>query len=444
MSAAVHPLVARIKAAHLLGSSGQVTQFFGLVIEANGPDVFLGERCTIRSPDGALELPAEVIGIKSGKVLLMPLGELRGIRKGSEVVGMGCTARIPVGDALLGRVIDSLGQPLDDKGPLAITDSRELSAQPLNPLQRPPIRRTLDTGIKAIDSLLTVGRGQRVGIFAGSGVGKSTLLGMIARNVSADINVIALIGERGREVLDFIHASLGEAGLKRSVVVVATSDQPALLRSHAAFAATVIASEFRERGRDVLLTMDSVTRFAMAHREIGLAAGEPPTARGYTPSVFAILPKLLEQAGTSASGGSITALYTVLVEGDDMNEPIADHVRSIVDGHIVLSRKLAHEAHFPAIDILQSNSRLANELRSPEQTRLVEQALRAASLYRESKDMLDLGAYQAGTNAELDRAIAVMPKLRQFLCQRENESLTGAQAFSKLGPLFATTGASAR
>jgi flagellum-specific ATP synthase len=427
-------LLGKIRGARLLGSVGQVTQFFGLVIEAIGPDVFLGERCLIHGQNGEPDLPAEVIGVKGGKVLLMPFGEPRGIRKGCEVFGTGQAVRVPVGEGLLGRVIDAFGRPLDEKGVLDVEAYREIGATPLNPLQRQPIQRSLETGVKAIDSFLTLGRGQRVGIFSGSGVGKSTLLGMIARNVAADVNVIALIGERGREVPDFIRNSLGEAGLKRSVVVVATSDQSALLRSHAAFAATAIAEYFRDRGRDVLLTMDSITRFAMARREIGLSAGEPPTARGYTPSVFAMLPKLLERAGASANGASITALYTVLVEGDDMNEPIADHVRSIVDGHIVLSRRLAHEAHFPAIDVLQSNSRLANGLRTEDQNRVVQQAQRLISLYRESKDMLDLGAYQAGHNAELDRAIAATPRIRQFLCQRESERVTAAQAFAKLAP----------
>lgn len=430
-------LVRKIRSAHLLRTAGQVTQFYGLIIEANGPEVFLGERCWVRGARSGEDLPAEVVGIKDGKVLLMPFGELHGIRKGSEIIGTGQAVRVPVGDALLGRVIDPFGEPLDGGAPLQTTEHRAPISETLNPLQRPPISKVLDTGVRAIDALLTLGRGQRVGIFSGSGVGKSTLLGMIARNVASDINVIALIGERGREVLDFIRTSLGDAGLARSVVVVATSDQSALLRSQAAFTATAIAEHFRDRGSDVLLTMDSVTRFAMARREIGLAAGEPPTSRGYTPSVFALLPKLLERAGTAANGASITALYTVLVEGDDMNDPVADHVRAIVDGHIVLSRKLAHEAHFPAIDILQSNSRLANDLRSEEQTRLAQQVSQAMSLYRESKDMLDLGAYQSGTNVELDRAIRLMPKLRQFLVQRENEKVAAGQAFAALKPLLA-------
>lgn len=431
-------LARAIRSARLLRVAGQVTQFFGLLIEANGPDVFLGERCTIENAEDGVSLDAEVVGLRNGKVLLMPYGELRGIRKGSEVVGTGEPVRVPVGEVLLGRVIDCFGEPLDDKGPIVANDHRPLLAEPLNPLDRPPIHQTLETGVRAIDTLFTVGRGQRVAIFSGSGVGKSTLLGMMARHTKADVNVIALIGERGREVLDFVRRSLGDEGLRRSVVIAATSDQPALKRAHGAFAATAIAEYFRDRGRQVLLTMDSVTRFAMAQREIGLSVGEPPTVRGYTPSVFALLPKLLERAGTVAGGGSITALYTVLVEGDDMNDPIADHVRAIVDGHIVLSRKLAHEGHYPAIDVLQSVSRLANHLRSSEHTALAMDAIKLVSAYRDGKDMLDLGAYKRGTNAELDRAIDVMPRLRQLLCQHENDVVGSIQAVTQLKSLLAT------
>lgn len=425
-------LVEKIRNARLLQRSGQVMQFFGLIIEANGPDVFLGERCQIRNSERGSSLSAEVVGIRDGRVLLMPYGELRGISKGSEIIATGQPVRVPVGEPLLGRVIDSFGNPLDGGELPACREFYDLFAEPLNPLQRPPITQVLETGVKCIDTFLTVGRGQRLGIFSGSGVGKSTLLGMIARNVSADINVIALIGERGREVMEFISKNLRGEVLARSVVIVATSDQSALVRSHAALAATAIAEYFRDQGKHVLLTMDSVTRFAMAQREIGLSVGEPPTARGYTPSVFAVLPKLLERAGTGPSGGTITALYTVLVEGDDMNEPVADHVRAIVDGHIVLNRKLAHAAHFPAIDILQSNSRLANDLRTQEQSALANAAQAAFSVYQSSKDMLDLGAYRSGNNAELDHAVAIMPGLRQFMCQAESETFAAAQAFAAL------------
>jgi flagellum-specific ATP synthase len=428
MSAAA---LAAIRGARLFRPAGQVTQCFGLVIEANGPDVFLGERCVIRNGVRD-ELRAEVIGLRNGKVLLMALGDIRGVRAGCEVLGTKEAVQVRVGRPLLGRVIDAFGEPLDSGPPIPSQLCYPLMGAPLNPLQRRPIDTVLDTGIKAIDTLLTLGGGQRIGIFSGSGVGKSTLLGMIARSVTADVNVIALIGERGREVRDFIRKSLGEAGLARSVVVVATSDQPALMRVHAACAATAIAEYFRDQGSNVLLTMDSITRYAMAQREIGLSVGEPPTARGYTPSVFASLPRLLERAGTSAGAGSITALYTVLVEADDMNDPVADHVRAIVDGHIVLTRKLAHEGHFPSIDVLQSNSRLANDLRHEDETDLAREAVRLLSLHRESKDMLDLGAYQAGTHAELDRAIRVVPKLLKFLAQKERESVRRQQSVAAL------------
>jgi flagellum-specific ATP synthase len=420
-----------IRNSNLLQRSGQVTQFFGLMIEANGPDVFLGERCQIRNRESGISLWAEVVGIRNGKVLLMPYGELRGIRKGSEILATGQSVRVLVGEQLLGRVIDAFGEPLDGAELPNSMAQYDLFAEPMNPLDRPPISAVLETGVKCIDTFLTLGKGQRLGIFAGSGVGKSTLLGMIARNVAADINVIALIGERGREVAEFIRKNLKGDVMKKSVVVVATSDQSALARSHAAFAATAIAEYFRDQGKDVLLTMDSVTRFAMAQREIGLSIGEPPTARGYTPSVFAMLPKLLERAGTSPNG-SITALYTVLVEGDDMNEPVADHVRAIVDGHIVLSRKLANEAHFPAVDILHSNSRLATEIRSTSQTELANLAQRYMSVFQQSKDMLDLGAYQRGNNDELDRAVVIMPKLKQFLSQAEYEVQSSSSSFADL------------
>lgn len=432
---ATSDIVKQIRNAKLLQRSGQVTQFFGLMIEANGPDVFLGERCEIRNRESGVSLWAEVVGIRDGKVLLMPYGELRGIRKGSEILATGQPVRVPVGEQLLGRVIDAFGKPLDGEHLAQPAEQYDLFADPINPLSRPPINKVLETGVKCIDTFLTLGKGQRLGIFAGSGVGKSTLLGMLARNVSADINVIALIGERGREVAEFIRKNLKDDVMKKSVVVVATSDQPALFRSHAAFAATAIAEYFRDQGKDVLLTMDSVTRFAMAQREIGLSIGEPPTARGYTPSVFAMLPKLLERAGTSPKG-SITALYTVLVEGDDMNEPVADHVRAIVDGHVVLSRKLANEAHFPAIDILQSNSRLATDIRTSSQTQTAKLALSYMSVYQQSKDMLDLGAYQPGNNSDLDKAVVAIPRLKRFLSQSEADTQSFTKSFSDLEELL--------
>jgi flagellum-specific ATP synthase len=365
-------------------------------------------------------------------VLLMPYGELRGIGVGCEVLATGKPVDIVVGEALLGRVVDGFGRALDARPLPAMARRYRLTPEPLNPLMRSRIRHVLETGVKGIDAMLTIGRGQRVGIFSGSGVGKSTLLGMIARNMKADINVIALIGERGREVLEFIQQNLGDAGLRRSVVVVATADQPALLRTRAAHAATAIAEYFRDQGLDVLLIMDSVTRFAAAHREIGLSIGEPPTARGYTPSVFAALPKLLERCGTSNAAGSITAIYSVLVEGDDINDPIADALRAILDGHIVLSRELAHQGHYPAIDVLASISRVMPQLINRDEHDLVERTIGYLSTHARSKDMIDIGAYRPGVNAELDRAVDRHPALNRFLRQDMAEAFSREQAMEQL------------
>ena len=411
---------------------GTVTQFFGLIVEANGPDAFLGECCEIFNKAGTVPVRAEVVGIKDAKVLLMPYGELRGIRNGSEVVATGSPVKIPVGDALLGRVVDAFGQPLDSGSLGVIENEYPIYAAPLNPLDRPPIKEVLETGVRAIDTLLTIGRGQRMGIFAGSGVGKSTLLGMIARHMNADVNVIALIGERGREVRDFLDNVLGKDGLARSVVVVATSDQPALVRSHAALAATAIAEYFRDQGKDVVLTMDSVTRFAMAQREIGLAIGEPPTSRGYTPSVFAMLPRLLERGGTSANGGCITALYTVLVEGDDFNDPISDSIRAILDGHIVLTRELANHGHYPSIDVLQSNSRLMKDLLAKRDLEFSRKAVQVLSTHEKYKDMIEIGAYKNGSNPALDKAIRLVPHINEFLCQDFDQRVVRAESFQRL------------
>ena len=422
-----------VESSELIRRIGSVTQFYGMVVESNGPDVFLGEQCEIYSRSQMDPVPAEVVGIKNGKVLLMPYGELKGIRLGSEVIATGQPVQVSVGQSLLGRVIDAFGRPLDGKVMAKPDKTYPLYVENTNPLNRPRITSVLETGIKAIDTLLTLGKGQRVGIFAGSGVGKSTLLGMIARNMDADVNVIALIGERGREVLEFIEDILGEGGLERSVVVVATSDQPALVRTHAALAATTIAEYFRDQGLNVVLTMDSITRFAMAQREIGLAIGEPPTARGYTPSVFAALPKLLERGGTSSSGGSITALYTVLVEGDDdINDPVADNIRAILDGHILLSRELANHRRYPAIDILNSNSRLVRQLLSGEEYEVMEKAVSAISTYEKSKDLVEIGAYKQGVNLSLDKAIKLMPELEKFLSQKVSESRNKNDAFKEL------------
>lgn len=419
-----HRYVQAIEEAELTRRTGRVSQFLGLIVEADGPEAFWGERCEIRSHLRQDPTPAEVVGIKDGKVLLMPYQQLHGISLGSEVVATGRCLEVPVGDALLGRVIDAFGRPLDGGPELEVRQRYPIYRDPINPLQRPPIDTILETGVKAVDALLTIGRGQRVGIFAGSGVGKSTLLGMISRNMNADINVIAMIGERGREVMDFIDNILGAEGLRRSVIVVATSDQAALVRSHAAFAATAIAEYFRDQGLDVVLTMDSITRFAMAQRELGLAVGEPPTSRGYTPSVFALLPRLLERCGTITDGGSISAFYTVLVEGDDMNEPVADHVRAILDGGIILSRQLANKRHYPAIDILHSNSRLITSIVSEEELEWGSELVKLVDTYERARDMIDIGAYRSGSNPELDRVIKVMPSIDAFLCQPFDESVT--------------------
>ncbi|WP_048437851.1 FliI/YscN family ATPase [Caenimonas sp. SL110] len=429
MQAQLSPYLAALRQAVLVRRVGRVRQAGGLAVEVEGLRATLGELCTIapihsteqagkRDPERDFIL-AEVVGIRSDGVVLMAYGRMQGVAAGCEVVADGQQSRIDVGDGLLGRVIDGFGSPLDGLPPPTTAASRPLRAPPINPMQRPRISRMLETGIRCIDSLLTIGQGQRVGIFAGSGVGKSTLLGMIARHVKADVNVIALIGERGREVKDFIDKQLGPAGLARSVVVVAASDQPALARLRAAYAALAIAEHFRDEGKQVLLTMDSVTRFAMARREVGLAAGEPPTARGYTPSVFAELPELCERCGTAAGGGSITALMTVLVEGDDLNEPVSDNMRAILDGHIVLSRALAHSGQYPAIDVLQSASRLMPDLCAQPELDLAREAVKTIALLERNRQMVDMGAYERGSNPQLDDALYLQPGLQQWLRQQE-------------------------
>ena len=397
--------------------TGKVTQVIGLVIESQGPTVSVGELCYISShnPD-VPPIPAEVVGFREGYVMLMPVGEMQGIGPGCEVTAAQKMLNVKVGDELLGRVLDGLGNPIDGKGPLLCKTEYSLQADPPHPLSRPRIHDSLYVGVRAIDGLITMGEGQRIGIMAGSGVGKSTLLSMIARNTEADISVIALVGERGREVRDFIERDLGEEGMKRSVVVVATSDQPALVRIKGAMTATAIAEYFRDQGRKVILMMDSVTRFAMAQREVGLTIGEPPATRGYTPSVFAMLPRLLERAGTSATG-SITGIYTVLVDGDDMNEPIADAVRSILDGHIVLSRTIAAQNHFPAIDIMPSVSRVMNEVVSPEHLKAAQQMRQLMAVYRDAEDLIHIGAYVKGSSAKIDESIQKIDAINDFLCQ---------------------------
>lgn len=396
---------------------GKVVQIVGLVIECNGPNVSMGELCYVHSHfDDVEPLPAEVVGFREGYVLLMPLGETKGIGPGCQVVSAQKVLQVKVGPELLGRVIDGLGNPIDGKGPILCQKEYPIQADPPAPLERPVIKDSLYVGVRAIDGLITMGQGQRIGIMAGSGVGKSTLLSMIARNTEADISVIALVGERGREVKEFIERDLGEDGLKRSVVVVATSDKPALVRIKGALTATAIAEYFRDRGRKVVLMMDSVTRFAMAQREVGLTVGEPPATRGYTPSVFALLPRLLERAGTSAKG-SITGIYTVLVDGDDMNEPIADAVRSILDGHIVLSRNIAAQNHFPAIDVLASVSRVMSAV-VPKEHMEANRKLRALmAVYKEAEDLIHIGAYVKGSSPKIDEAVQKIDAINDFLCQ---------------------------
>ncbi|NHZ42587.1 FliI/YscN family ATPase [Massilia aquatica] len=426
-----------IRSADLVRKVGHVRQLAGLSIESCGPDALVGEICEIRPRRGGASVRAEVVGLRDGRVMLMPYGEIQGIGVGSEVVATGRMPRIAVGQGLLGRVIDAFGDPLDGGAPIHASEFRPLKATPLNPLSRPRVTTVLETGVRVIDSMLTMGHGQRVGIFAGSGVGKSTLLGMIARNTLAEVNVIALIGERGREVREFIDKHLGPEGLARSVVVVATSDQPALARARAAYAATAIAEYFRDAGKQVMLTMDSVTRFAMARREIGLSIGEPPTARGYTPSVFAELPELCERCGTADSGGAITALYTVLVEGDDFNEPISDMLRATLDGHIVLARRLAQQGHYPAIDVLHSVSRLFGDLTTEDDQTLVHDTLECLAVYDRNRQLIDMGAYRAGSSAEIDNAIALWPALTRFLRQREASGIARADAMAALREVMA-------
>ncbi|SDM97702.1 flagellum-specific ATP synthase [Paenibacillus sp. yr247] len=411
--------------------NGKVTQVIGLTVESEGPDVSIGDLCYIYPHKSNKPLKAEVVGFRSNKVVLMPLGDLDSIGPGCDVVGTGKPLTVQVGHELLGKVLDGLGQPLDGSFLPSRMAQYSTNNAPGNPLSRPRVLNPISVGVRCIDGLLTIGKGQRVGIFAGSGVGKSTLLGMIARNTSADVNVIALIGERGREVLDFIERDLGPEGLARSVVIVATSDQPALIRIKGAMIATSIAEYFRDRGLNVMMMMDSVTRFAMAQREVGLAVGEPPATRGYTPSVFAMLPRLLERSGTGPKG-SITAFYTVLVDGDDMNEPIADAVRGILDGHIVLNRNIANKGHYPAIDVLSSISRVMKEIVPTEHMEAADQLKRLLSIYKDSEDLINIGAYQKGSNPNIDIALDNIEAIWDFTKQKTIEKLTYEEAQERL------------
>jgi flagellum-specific ATP synthase len=413
---------------------GRVVQVVGLSIEVEGLRLPMGEICHLypeRATAGASRITAEVVGFRDDRLILMPFADTHGVRPGTAVFPSGRGFSVPVGEELLGRVIDGLARPIDGKGPLNTSRTTRITDAPPSPLGRLPIREPLATGVRALDAMLTTGKGQRMGIFAGSGVGKSTLLGMIARNCEADVNVIALIGERGREVQEFIERDLGPEGLARSVVVVSTSDQPALQRLKGAWVATAIAEWFRGRGHQVTLMMDSVTRFAMAQREIGLTVGEPPVSRGYPPSVFAMLPRLLERAGTSQHG-SITGLYTVLVEGDDMQDPIADAVRGILDGHIVLSRTLAQENHYPAIDVLQSVSRLFSTLATADHQAASSIMRDAMFAYQQARDLINIGAYVAGSNPQIDRALRLQPHIQSFLRQPPTSPTALAESIARL------------
>ncbi len=427
-------LKSRISESEIVRVNGRVEQVVGLVIESSGPSSSVGEACWITAADGAGQpVLAEVVGFRQHHVLLMPLAEMRGLGPGSEVVKTGEPFKIPVGKELLGRVIDAMGKPLDGKGPLgAMNEKYSIHREPPPAMERRRIETPMPTGVRAIDSVLTLGEGQRLGIFAGSGVGKSTLLGMIARNTEADVNVIALVGERGREVRDFLERDLGEKGLARSVVVVATSDQPSLVRIQAALVATAVAEYFRDQGKRVMLMMDSVTRFAMAQREVGLAIGEPPTTKGYTPSVFALLPKLLERAGTTAHQGSITGLYTILVEADDMNEPVADACRAILDGHVVLSRELAAQNHYPAIDVLNSVSRVMRDIVGAEQAAAAGKIRSILSTYKSVEDLISIGAYVKGSNPKVDQALLLLEAVQGFLKQGREENAGWKETLQKM------------
>ena len=424
-------MIPSVRSAETMSRTGKIENIVGMSIEASGGRAAIGDICRIYSNESGGQVPAEVVGFKNDHILLMPYANMSGISAGNFVRNTGKRLTLPVGPFLRGRVINALGQPIDGLEPFGRGDSYSIDNAYINPMTRPPIRERMEFGVKAIDSLLTIGKGQRIGIFAGSGVGKSTLLGMIAKNVKADINVIALVGERGREVLEFMQKDLGEEGMRRSILVVATSDQPAMLRMKCPSVATSIAEYFRDQGYDVLLMMDSLTRFAMAQREIGLAIGEPPVSRGYTPSMYAEMPKLLERSG-NFDKGSITGVYTVLVEGDDTNEPIADTVRGILDGHIVLSRALANSNHYPAIDVSASISRLMVEIVPQEHRQLASRLRDILSTYEKNQDLVAIGAYKPGTNRNLDYALSKIDAVNGFLTQDINEAFSYEQCIERL------------
>jgi len=412
---------------------GKIEKMVGLTLEASGPTSNLNDVCCIRCGENNKKL-AEVVGFNGSRILLMPYDDMTGVGIGNLVENTGTSFKVPVGEELLGRVLDGLGNPMDGSG-IKCNKFYDAEAAPPDPLKRKIISEVLPLGVKAVDGLITVGKGQRIGIFAGSGVGKSTLLGMFARNTKADINVIALIGERGREVREFLERDLGEEGLRRSVVVVATSDKPALIRKKAAKTAVAIAEYFRDQGKDVLLMMDSLTRFCMAQREIGLASGEPPVSRGYPPSVYTELPKLLERAGNSEKG-SITGLYTVLVDGDDFNEPITDTARSILDGHIMLSRKLAHKNHYPAIDVLQSISRVMSQIATEEHKKAANRLKNVLATYQDAEDLINIGAYRNGSNPDIDYAISKIKQVNEYLMQETSDKFDFDQEIALLKEIF--------
>ena len=420
-----------VKQTDLYRYQGKIEKIIGMTIEASGPVCNIGDVCRIFHKGSPDFIYAEVVGFNNGKVMLMPYTDIEGIGPGSIVDNTRRQLEVNVGRNLVGRIINAIGQPIDGKGKIATTERYSIAGEPVNPLTRPRIENIIPFGVKAIDGLLTIGRGQRMGIFAGSGVGKSTLLGMIAREVEADINVIALVGERGREVVEFIERDLGEKGMARSVLVVATSDQPAMMRNRCPMTATAIAEYFKDQGMNVLLMMDSLTRFAMAQREIGLAVGEAPIARGYTPSIYTAMPKLLERAG-NFENGSITGIYTVLVEGDDTNEPISDTVRGIIDGHIILSRKVAARNHYPAIEILESVSRLMSEIATKEQRDIAAKMRNLLSIYYANYDLVSIGAYKKGTNPSLDEALRKIDKINAFLQQATDESISYEQTVAMM------------
>lgn len=434
LSKRIDQSILRIKSANFNRIYGRLIQVIGTTVESIGPPSSVGDFCWIHSNTGR-KIPAEVVGFKENRVILMPFSNMSGIQPGNLVRSKGEPLRIGVDSLLLGRVLDGLGNPIDNKEQFTAEKYVNVINSPPSPLERSPINEPLATGIRAIDGLITIGKGQRIGIFAGSGVGKSTIMGMIARNASSDVNVIALIGERGREVPEFIRRDLTEEGLKRSVVVAVTSDKPPLLRIKGAMCATAIAEYFRDMGLDVLLMMDSATRIAMAQREIGLAVGEPPTTKGYTPSVFMLLPQILERSGTS-SKGSITGIYTVLVEADDMNDPVADSMRSILDGHIVLSRSLAQKNHYPSIDVLASVSRIMNQVIDKSQRDSATKFRRTLARYRDSEDLINIGAYSTGTNPEIDYAIEKIDDINNYLQQGVFETTTFTDTAEMLKNIF--------